>query len=351
MGFLALPLAVIFASWWRGSETPGRCWRKLALNGLCLAVASGIVVWTAYGFDSGPIHSYRHDRAVNNGSPLGIGMLLQGLQAPAPVFWSGFVDMAYLQADGHPAFLFGEKRWHGWWYYFPIALALKSTPSLLILAVLGSALLWRRRRLFAADNAYWLPAIGVAGVLLPSMASSINLGVRFLLPVYPLLAILGSAAFSPQVTTSTRKRALRAVVIFFLGWQATESALAHPDYLAYFTPPARSRDYLLLTDSNLDWGQDKARLAAFLEESKLDDMFVMVSGSVLHKVQLPQGTRSSEWVVIGANGLAEMRAAGSTDMRQLLDSEPYGRIGKSILLFRFRKEGATEPPHDSVPSK
>ena len=100
--------------------------------------------------------------------------------------------MSYLQADGHPAFLFGEKRWHGWWYYFPAAFVLKTSPSLLILAALGAALLWIRRSLFAVDNAYWLPGVGIVGVLLPSMVSSMNLGVRFILPVYPLLAILGS---------------------------------------------------------------------------------------------------------------------------------------------------------------
>ena len=282
-GFLALPLAAIFASWWR-EGTDRRRWRQLAFQVLCLTAAAGLVVWAVYGFDTGEIHSYRHDRAVNNGSPLSIGELLQGVRVPAPVFWAGFVDMAYLQVDGHPAFLFGEKRYHGWWYYFPVALVLKSTPSLLILAFLGGWLLWRQRGLILSNDAFWLPGIGVAGVLLPSIASTMNLGVRFILPVYPLLAVLDSAAFSVKLTTPARSRALRALPMVLLTWHTIESALSHPDYLAYFTPPARSQDYLLLGDSNLDWGQDKARLAAFLDESQVEDVLVMVSGSVLNKV-------------------------------------------------------------------
>ena len=305
-GFLALPLAAILASWWRESADRRR-WRQLAFHSLCLTTVGGLVVWAAYGFDTGEIHSYRHDRAVDNGSPLSIGELLQGIRAPAPVFWAGFVDMAYLQADGHPAFLFGEKSQHGWWYYFPVALVLKSTLSLVILAFLGGWLLWRQRRIFLTDDAFWLPAIGVAGILLPSIASTMNLGVRFVLPACPLLVVLGSAVFSTKLTSPARSWALYALPMVLLGWHAIESALAHPDYIAYFTPPARSQDYLLLADSNLDWGQDKARLAAYLKESQIEDMLVMVSGSVLNKVSLPKGSQSSEWVVIGAQGLAEMR--------------------------------------------
>ena len=336
-GFLALPLAAILASWCRESADRPR-WRQLAFHGLCLTAAGGLVVWAAYGFDTGEIHSYRHDRAMDNGSPLPVGELLQGRRAPAPVFWAGFVDMAYLQADGHPAFLFGEKSQHGWWYYFPVALVLKSTPSLVILAFLGGWLLWRQRRMFLTDDAFWLPGIGVAGVLLPSIASTMNLGVRFVLPVYPLLAVLASAAFSTKLTPPARSWALRFLPMVLLGWHAIESALVHPDYLAYFTPPARSQDYLLLADSNLDWGQDKARLAAFLQENQIEDMLVMVSGSVLNKVPVPKGSQSSEWVVIGAQGLAEIRWLESKDMERLLENEPDGRIGRSILLFRFPPE-------------
>ena len=334
---------MVAIGWWRQGGGGNRR-RNLALHAAYVAIAVWLVVWAVYQFDVGAIHSYRHERAVEQGFSLAIGDFLQGVEAPAPVFWAGFVDIAYLQADGHPASLFGESRQHGWWYYFPVALALKSSPPLVILAFLGGFLLWQQRQTFSTSNSYWLPAVGIAGVLIPSMASTVNIGVRHVLPIYPLLAILGSVAFSATLRKPIRRRALRLVALALLGWHVLESALAHPDYLAYFTPPARSRDYLLLTDSNLDWGQDNARLAKFLEENPDEDIRVMVHGSVLNKVHLPKASQSPEWVVVSVNGLAWMKKTGRTDFPWLLESQPSARIGRSILFFRSPKEDVRELP-------
>jgi hypothetical protein len=47
---------------------------------------------------------------------------------------------------GHPAFLNGETSTHGWWRYFPLAFAMKSTPAeLVMLLVVAFAMLWARR--------------------------------------------------------------------------------------------------------------------------------------------------------------------------------------------------------------
>ena len=72
----------------------------------------------------------------------------------------------------------------GVWYYFPATLLVKTPLSLLLLLflALGSVELWsiRARELVTI-------ALSVAVFLLSAMAGKIDIGVRHILPVYPLL--------------------------------------------------------------------------------------------------------------------------------------------------------------------
>jgi hypothetical protein len=47
---------------------------------------------------------------------------------------------------------------------------------------------------------------------------------------------------------------------------AAPSILAHPDYIPYFNPLAGSRPDQVLSDSDLDWGQDVKRVAKRLKQ-------------------------------------------------------------------------------------
>src|SRR5262249_46017309 len=67
---------------------------------------------------------------------------------PASVASFGF-QIAHQRA-GHPAFLFGSVSRSGWWYYMPVALALKSTPAELIVLALGAVAFLTR---WTADSA------------------------------------------------------------------------------------------------------------------------------------------------------------------------------------------------------
>ena len=47
-------------------------------------------------------------------------------------------------AGGHAAYLFGEARLRGWWYFFEVALAVKTPVGFLILLGAGVALIVRK---------------------------------------------------------------------------------------------------------------------------------------------------------------------------------------------------------------
>lgn len=96
----------------------------------------------------------------------------------------------------------------------------------------------------------------------------LNVGIRYLLPLFPFLFILVAAVFSWAPVRFGR--ALAAGVLVFY---AATAWWVHPGSLAYFNlaagGPAAGHRWLL--DSNLDWGQDLYRLPAALQELEIDE--------------------------------------------------------------------------------
>ena len=64
---------------------------------------------------------------------------------PAPEFFDGIRAAMFHNQNGHPAYLLGQFGTHGWWYYFPVALAVKTPLAFLALLGLGVYVCWRRR--------------------------------------------------------------------------------------------------------------------------------------------------------------------------------------------------------------
>lgn len=162
------------------------------------------------------------------------------------------------QGHGHPAFLLGEISRAGWASYFPLALLMKLPPLTLLLA-LGS-LLWFRRgaALGTALPLVLLPALGFFASLL---FARINIGVRYALPLWPLLIVLGA-----RVATLPLPKWSRAVVALGLAHHLVAAWRIAPHDLAFFSDlvggPSRGKRYL--ADSNLDWGQDVSTLGRWL---------------------------------------------------------------------------------------
>ena len=202
---------------WR---TVRRSFRRAHLTSFAFALATGAaVIWAAYWFSFAKV--------------------------PAPEFFDGLLAAQSHDKGGHPAYLLGHYSLNGWWYYFPVVLAVKTPLAFLILAAIGCA-----NRLALA---YCL------GILIPAMAGHVDIGVRLILPVYIALSIMAAVALRRLL----RGRAV-AFAIPLLAWLVTTGVARHPDYLRYFNELAGPDPSKVLVDSDLDWGQDTQRLAARL---------------------------------------------------------------------------------------
>jgi len=210
----------------RGAVTR-RHWKGIALA----AAAAALTIWAVYGFSFARVE-FLH------------------LRLPAPRFFSGIHSVYVHNQTGHPSYLLGRRSSHGFWYYFPVVLALKTPLALLLLA---AAALWTRRR------SAFLPLAFAAAVLAVAMTGHIDLGVRYILPVYSGLAVAAGCFAATAHGTPAR-----AAIAALLTWQVVSGATQHPDYLAYTNEIAGHHPERFLADSDLDWGQDMKRLGDFL---------------------------------------------------------------------------------------
>lgn len=239
-------------------------------------------------------------------------------------FVTGLVWARAHEARGHFGFLLGKTGTEGWWYYFPVALAVKSPLPFLLLFVHGA--------IRSAKKTLHYALIPLA-LLIAVMPVSLNIGVRHVLAVYPAMAIV--AAFGAVALWSKNK----TIVVALLAWHAVGTSLAHPDYLAWFneTSPRPER---ILGDSNLDWGQDMLRLSAVAREEKIPQLSILLFGPAgFDRVPLPPHTQLAPripvqgWIAVSETAL---QSANPGDYDWLTRYRPKRRVGKSIRLYHIR---------------
>ena len=303
-----------------------------------------VVIWAVYRFDVGPLSDPGNrytPKFLQPGQQSPAGRLIEAVgdqSLPAPMFWRGIVEVLDHNRGGHRAYLLGEFRQHGWWYFFWVVLGVKTTLPLLLLTAFGIVLWIRGGRSGSGEMVF--AVIPIAVIMGLGMAANINIGVRHILPLYPFLAIVAAAPFRGADRIGGRPGRGMAIPLLLLAWHAGESLWAYPDYLPYFNQIARGRELEFLADSNLDWGQDLARLGAHLEDKGIESVTLVYFGRTDPKLMgvdvspLPDSHPDFGWVAISVNHLlgVEGRFPAAEALRR---REPQDRVGKSIRLYRM----------------
>lgn len=275
------------------------------------------------------------------------GVLLSHLTLPreAKDLVNGIVAVKAHNDAGHLSYLLGHTATSGWWYFYLVALAVKTPIPLLAAGPLGVIWLardgWRHRDPWALA-----PAVLVVTVLaFASLFSRINIGIRHILVLYPFLAI-GAAYVTVRAWRSLaalrargeRRAAATAgttALLALLLWQLSALWTAYPDYLPYFNETAPHPERVLI-DSDLDWGQDLRRLELRAVQLKIPRLSIAYRGTADLKREplppyqtLPARRPQSGWVAVSE--LARTR--NPADYGWLDAYPPLERIGKSIDLY------------------
>jgi 4-amino-4-deoxy-L-arabinose transferase-like glycosyltransferase len=329
---------------------PGRGTWGERVAGLAVAgAATLLMLFIAYGPRT-PHHpgvAFRFHWAVSyllqgHGFDHALGVVLSHLWLPRELqdLVNGVVAVKAHNDTGHLSYLLGQTRLTGWWYFYLVALAVKTPIPLLVAGPIGMVWVaytgWKR-----GDSWEMAPLVLFVTILVfASSFSHINIGIRHILILYPFLA-LGAAyvalrAWRWIVTLPARQAAVgAAALVAVLFWQLSTLWRAYPDYLPYFNELV-SHPERVLVDSDLDWGQDLYRLEVRARELGILHLNLAYRGSAdlareplpPHYI-LPPRQPVKGWVAVSA--LARTR--NPADYAWLNTFDPVERVGKTIDLY------------------
>ena len=285
---------------------------------------------------------------------------LLGHRLPAPSAFLAAVGLCAQEAPGRStAYLLGHLTQNGFPAFFPIALAVKVPLPLGALAAVGffAAVLGKgppetRFRALA-------PVLAIVVFLAMVITSRTNIGVRHVLPLFPLLAALAGHGAVTLWRTARWRIGARAAAAAAMVWVVALPVAAAPEYFPWFNALAGRQPERILIDSDLDWGQDLLRLERELADRRVDHVWIAYFGaSEICKHALPRltwlrpGQPVHGWIAIsqtfrhGIEG-TWYRDGNPCDRSQFVDTfqpdteqyawldayQPVARVGASILLY------------------
>ena len=260
--------------------------------------------------------------------------------------WTYVVNMRSVNANHNPNhhfYLFGELDLKGWWYYFPAAFAMKATIPLLLATVLAMVQFGVKR--FINSWGEMLLLVTTLSYALVIAIGADDLGVRYLLPVLPLLFIWASRI----VVELKSKTAGIALIAILLGWQARAALGAFPNYIPYFNEIAggSKAGIYYLDDSNVDWGQGMKQVAEYMRDHNLQDVELLPFSPydspryyginrpprddlATYRMLMSDHLQPGVYIVSAHHLIRLMHIRPEWDPRNAVD-----RIGDSMWVFRF----------------
>jgi hypothetical protein len=275
---------------------------------------------------------------------------------PIPYFFQGFEPWLFglqlfvtLAQEGQPAFFLGQISYQGWWSYFVVAFLVKTPIGTLVL-ISAALLLCRFGKPLGRREGLFL-LLPVVGFFLAMTQSKVNIGLRHILPVYPLLFVLAARL----ATLEPHRRWFKYLLIGApLALTAISSLRIAPHQIAYFNEIVGGSDkgYRYLSDSNLDWGQDLKGVKAYMEKEKLPIIYLSYFGTAPPsyyniRYQYVPGSWPLRWPPPSDRGPVTARKILAISVRNLQDAsiphiplfgwlrlrQPIAKIGYSIFVF------------------
>jgi tetratricopeptide (TPR) repeat protein len=240
----------------------------LGLAFLAICAISLVVLWSFYGFryaargEGLPLHptmavQLHQIPSAFEGRVLG---LIDKLHLLPQSYTYGFAHVLF-QSRAFTSYLLGTIYPHPVWFYFPIAILIKSSLTFLVLlgvtvwAIVTGRLRARREILYMGVPAAVYMAFAMAG--------GMNIGVRHVLPVYIFLSVAIAGAAWKLIQ---RDRRWLYPVVALLVFQAASVLHAFPAYMSYANEAVGgpSNVHNLLSDSSSDWGQQMKSVKRYL---------------------------------------------------------------------------------------
>ena len=257
-----------------------------------------------------------------------------------------FRNMSFINANhlkNYPFYLLGQFKAGGWWYYFPMAFVFKATLPTLFFIVLAAV---QTTRGFVDTWGEMILLVTIALYTVVITIGADQVGVRYILPVFPLFFIWVSRVVPNLLATRTGTTVLAVLI----AWHIWSGVSAFPNYIPYFNEMAggTTGGAALLDDSNIDWGQGLRQAADYVRTKRLEKptiyAFDPFDGPGTEYYGLPKNLRTADVAprllrhrptpgtyIISAHYVTRM---GNLDPAWKI-YKPVDRIGGSLWVYAF----------------
>ncbi len=330
--------------------------RSAVLIGAAI-LAVTLTLWAGYRFSFGPVVENERRPFTTMGGTVrtptanpGIQestdkdpSILEGRSWPAPELLQGIRHAKWRDSSGSFAYLFGEIKRGGWWYYYPSVILYKTPLPFLLLMIIGITGVFKQK-LHRNDLNHLMMVVYPVVILLAFLPSQVNNGVRQILVIYGFLSILAALGAVSLFGSGSGYGIRRGLIVGLAAWHMAGGIAVHPDYVAYFNELAGNRPEEVLVESDLDWGQDLGRLVRTVNDMGIEEIALKIATTAdLSRFPLPKlrnmnpGVPVTGWIAISYWRLKFYNTDGGAEPPYgwLEEYTPERRVGTSILLFNI----------------
>jgi hypothetical protein len=332
--------------------------QKARLFGLILVLILTIflTMWLSYGFEFKPIlqDTMRAEEKVaifknfcacipflkNSDLSNNAEWYLNNIPIPLGSYILGVLGVARHGAMGHTTFFLGKWSGYGHPLYYIVAFLIK-TPLPLILMLLVAILELLRRKKSLLE--WYLLSIAALFFVIASL-SKLQLGLRYILPIYPICFIIASKPLADVLRKHSSFKLIGALVIV---WYIISSIVIWPDYLSYFNEivGGPKNGWRYLRDSNIDWGEDLPALSEYMKRNGIDKIKLLYFGSAdpkFYNIDYEDITEPER--LKPANNVYAISLHYIDAVEWAKDRSPDAMAGYSIYIYDFRDK---KSPHES----
>jgi hypothetical protein len=286
---------------------------------------------------------------------------------PLAHYGLGLLMVFQRASGGHTTYFLGEVSASGWKNYFPFVYLIKEPLAFHILGILALSYLvlkikeplWKKPifRLKNFAKEHFVETSMILWILIywaTSIKSNLNIGVRHLLPIFPFSIILTAKGAIFWLENTKNEKLAKFILTFLLLWQAISVLKIYPHFLAYANEIVGGSEkvYLYTVNSNLDWGQDLKRLTKWVEQNKIEKIYLDYFGGGNPRYYLgekyeswwgqrdPKELPKGSYLAVSATALQGGKGLPGKGFNQptgyylwLEKYNPIAKIGYSIFVF------------------